>query len=122
VAAAVRAKRHPASIAQPLRDLFAQRISHIASGYAEGNEAQSLRHAPRCKLSVERVALEPGQDVASAPPFSRLAHSVTRTDLSRLPHALVDPGMARSPEPPAAIVLDLDHSEDPPHGPPELTC
>ena len=54
LAAAVRDKRHPSYIDHPLRDLFAQRIYQIASGYADGNDANSLRHDPMFKLSVER--------------------------------------------------------------------
>ena len=45
----------------------------------------------------------------------------TRTDLYRLTQAFVDHFIASYPEPPAAIVLDLDHSEDPTHGQQELT-
>jgi hypothetical protein len=99
-----------------LQDLFAQRIYPIASGYADGIDAKSLRHDPLLKLSVERPPLEPAQDLARAPTFSRLEHSITRTDLYRLTRALVDHCIASYPEPPAAIVLDLDHSEDPTHG------
>jgi Transposase DDE domain group 1 len=120
LAAAVRDKRHPSYIAHPLRDLFAQRIYQLASGYADGNDANSLRHDPMLKLSIERVPLDPTQDLASAPTFSRLEHSVTRPDLSRLTRAFVDHFLASDPEPPAAIVLDLDHSEDPTHGQQEL--
>ena len=43
LAAAVRDKRHPSYIDHTLRDLFAQRIYQIASGYADGNDANSLR-------------------------------------------------------------------------------
>ena len=46
---------------------------------------------------------------------------MTRTDLYRLTQAFVDHFIASYPEPPAAIVLDLDHSEDPTHGQQELT-
>jgi hypothetical protein len=120
LAAAVRDKRHPSYITHPLRDLFAQRIYQLASGYADGNDANSLRHDPMLKLSIERVPLDPTQDLASAPTFSRLEHSVTRPDLSRLTRAFVDHFLASDPEPPAAIVLDLDHSEDPTHGQQEL--
>ena len=120
LAAAVRDKRHPAYIDHPLRDLFAQRLYQIASGYADGNDANSLRHDPLFKLSVERVPLEPTQDLASAPTFSRLAPSVPRPDLSRLTRAFVDQFIAGYPEPPAAIVLDIDHSADPTHGQQEL--
>jgi Transposase DDE domain group 1 len=122
LAAAVCDRRHPSYIAPPLRDLFAQRIYQSASGYADGNDASSLRHDPMFKLSVERLPLDPAQDLASAPTFSRLEHSVTRPDLYRLTQAFVDHCMASYSEPPAAIVLDLDHSEDPTHGQQELTC
>jgi Transposase DDE domain group 1 len=121
LAAAVRDKRHPSYIDHTLRDLFAQRIYQIASGYADGNDANSLRYDPMFKLSVERVPLDPTQDLASAPTFSRLEHQVTRTDLYRLTQAFVDHFIASYPEPPAAIVLDLDHTEDPTHGQQEFT-
>jgi hypothetical protein len=121
LAAAVRDKRHPSYIDHPLRDLLAQRIYQIASGYADGNDANSLRHDPLFKLGVERSPLEPEQDLASGPTFSRLEHSVDRKDLYRLTQALVEHFIASYPEPPAAIVLDLDHSDDPTHGQQEFT-
>jgi len=116
LAAAVRDKRHPSYTDHSLRDLFAQRISHIASGYADGHDAKSLRHDPMLKLRVERRPLDPTQDLASAPTFSRLEHSIDRKDLYRLTKAFVDQFIAGYSEPPAAIVLDLDHSDDPTHG------
>jgi hypothetical protein len=121
LAAAVCDKRHPSYIDHTLRDLFAQRIYQIASGYADGNDANSLRYDPMFKLSVERVPLDPAQDLASAPTFSRLEHQVTRPDLYRLTQAFVDHFIASYPKPPAAIVLDLDHTEDPTHGQQEFT-
>jgi hypothetical protein len=116
LAAAVQDKRHQSYIDHPLRNLLAQRIYQIASGYADGNDANSLRHDPLFKLRMERLPLEPAQDLASAPTFSRLEHSVDRKDLYRLTQALVDHFIASYPEPPAAIVLDLDHSDDPTYG------
>jgi hypothetical protein len=120
LAAAVRDKRHPSYIDHPLRDLLAQRIYQIASGYADGNDANSLRCDPLFKLGVERLPLAPAQDLASAPTFSRLEHSVDRKDLYRFARALMDHFIAGYPEPPAAIVLDLDHADDPTHGQQEL--
>jgi hypothetical protein len=111
----------PPYIAHPLRDLLAQRIYQIASGYADGNDANSLRRDPLLKLGVERPPLAPEQDLASAPTFSRLEHSVDRKDLYRLTQALGAHFVASYPEPPAAIVLDLDHTDDPTHGQQELT-
>ena len=55
LATAVREKRHRSYIDHPLRDPFAQRISQIASGYADSNDANSLRHDPMFKLGGERL-------------------------------------------------------------------
>ena len=74
------------------------------------------------KLGGERLPLEPEQDLARAPTFSRLEHSVDRKDLYRLTQAFVDHFIASYPEPPAALVLDLDHSDDPTHGQQEFAC
>jgi hypothetical protein len=76
----------------------------------------SLRRDPLFKLGVERSPLAPEQALASAPTFSRLEHSVDRKDLYRLTQALGAHFVASYPEPPAAIVLDLDHTDDPTHG------
>jgi len=116
LAAAIRDKRHQSYIDHPLRDLLAQRIYQIAAGYADANDANSLRRDPLFKLGVERSPLEPTQDLASAPTFSRLEHSVDRKDVYRLTTAMVDQFIAGYAEPPAAIVLDLDHSDDPTYG------
>src|SRR6266581_1385845 len=121
LAAAIHDTRHPSYIDHPLRDLLAQRIYQIASGYADGNDANSLRRDPLFKLGVERPPLAPEQDLASAPTFSRLEHSVDRKDLYRLTKAFVDHFIASYPAPPAAIVLDVDHSDDPTHGQQEFT-
>jgi hypothetical protein len=116
LATAIHDKRHPSYIDHPLRDLLAQRLYQIASGYADANDANSLRHDPLFKLGLERRPLDPAQDLASAPTFSRLEHQVDRQDLYRLSRALVDHFIASYAEPPAALVLDLDHADDPTHG------
>ena|SRR2546428_4754792 len=46
LAAAIHDTRHPSSLAHPLRDLLAQRIDQIVSGYADGHDANSLRRDP----------------------------------------------------------------------------
>src|SRR5262245_48827936 len=89
LAAAVQDKRHPSYIDHPLRDLLAQRIYQIASGYADGNDANSLRHDPMFKLSMGRPPLDPAQDLASAPTLSRLEDSVDRKELYRAARVLV---------------------------------
>src|SRR5438270_9441362 len=66
-AAASHDKRHQSYIDHPLRDLLAQRIYQLASGYADANDANSLRRDPGFKLSVDRPPLDPAYDLASAP-------------------------------------------------------
>jgi Transposase DDE domain group 1 len=114
--AAIHDKRHPSYIDHPLRDLLAQRIYQLASGYADANDANHLRHDPVFHLGLERRPLEAESDLASAPTFSRLEHQMARKDLYRLTRALVDHFIASYAEPPAAIVLDIDHSDDPTYG------
>ena len=116
LAAAIHDKRHQSYIDHPLRDLLAQRIYRLASGYADANDANHLRHDPVFKLGVERCPLDPTHALASAPTFSRLEHPIDRQDLYRLTRALVDHCIASYVEPPAAIVLDVDHSDDPTYG------
>ena len=60
--------------------------------------------------------MDPAHDLASAPTFSRLEHPIDRKDLYRLTRALVDHFIASYSEPPAAIVLAIDHSDDPTYG------
>src|SRR6476659_2099849 len=115
-AAAIHDKRHQAYIDHPLRDLLAQRIYQLASGYADANDANHLRRDPVFKLGLERRPLEAEADLASAPTFSRLEHQMDRKDIYRLTRALVDHFIASYVEPPAAIVLDVDHSDDPTYG------
>ncbi len=62
LAAAMHEKRHQSSIDHPLRDLLAQRISQIASGYVDGNDAKSLRRDPLFTRSVERSPLDAEPD------------------------------------------------------------
>jgi DDE family transposase len=116
LATAIHDKRHQSYIDHPLRDLLAQRIYQIAAGYADANDANSLRRDPMFKLGVERPPLDPTHDLASAPTLSRLEHQIDRQDLYRLTRAFVDHFIASYAAPPAAIVLDLDHSDDPTYG------
>ncbi len=116
LAAAIHDKRHQSYIDHPLRDLLAQRIYQIAAGYADANDANSLRRDPLFKLGVERTPLDPTYDLASAPTFSRLEHQIDRQDFYRLIRTFIYYFITIYTEHPAAIVLALDHSADPTHG------
>lgn len=62
LATAIQDKRHQSYIDHPFRNLCAQRIYQIAAGYADANDANSLRRDPMFKLGVERPPLDPTHD------------------------------------------------------------
>jgi hypothetical protein len=114
-------RRHPSYIDHPLAALFAQRSYQIGCGYADGNDANSLRCDPLFKLGLDRKPLDPGTDLASASTFSRLENAATARDIYRLANAFVDQFLASYAQAPELIVLDLDHSEDITHGQQQLS-
>lgn len=120
LASAIQDRRHPSYIDHTLTDLLRQRIFQSACGYADGNDANSLRHDPVFKLAAERAPLDAETALASGPTFSRLENSLSRKDVYRLARAFVDAFIASYAHVPAAIVLDMDHSEDRTHGQQEL--
>ena len=116
MANAIQDRRHPSYIDHELRDLLRQRIFQMSSGYEDQNDATPLRHDPLFKLGLDRLPLDPHQALASQPTHSRLENAVRRADLYRIAAAFVEQFVASYAEPPPAIVVDLDHSEDPTHG------
>src|SRR6266852_1897615 len=96
-------------------DLRKQRIFHIAAGYEDANDANTLRHDPIFKLLLDRLP-ETGAPLASQPTLSRFENRVSRTELSRMARVFVDQFIASYARPPKLIVLDFDDTEDPVHG------
>ncbi|WP_457836146.1 transposase, partial [Staphylococcus aureus] len=70
-----------------LLDLLRQRIYAIASGYEDGNDANSLRFDPMHKLVLGNGEKDP--NLASQPTMSRLENSITKEELSFLQDLLV---------------------------------
>jgi len=120
LADAIHDRRHPSYVAHSITDLLRQRIYQSACGYADGNDANSLRRDPMFKLALGRAPLGEGNELASGPTFSRLENSLSRKDIYRLAKAFVEDFIASYAEPPSIIVLDMDHSEDRTHGQQEL--
>jgi len=120
LARAIGDRRHASYIDHSMKDLLTQRIFQIACGYADANDANALRRDPVFKLGAERLPLEAGQDLASAPTFSRLENAASNSDLYRMAEAFVEQFVASYARPPEMIVLDMDHSEDRTHGQQEL--
>jgi hypothetical protein len=106
-----------------LAALVRQRVFHIACGYEDQNDADTLRSDPLLKLVCGRRPESEG-DLASQPTLSRLENAVDRHACARLAHALLDLSLrAREQDGrPSHIVLDSDSTDDPPHGAQEGTA
>jgi Transposase DDE domain group 1 len=100
-----------------LLELLRQRIYQIVAGYADQNDADTLRRDPLLKLVCGRLP-ESGPDLASQPTFSRLENGFSARDCYRLAEALgaVYLGEREREGVPTRIVLDLDSTDDPTHG------
>ena len=114
-----------AHVRHALEALVRQRVFQIACGYADQNDATTLRHDPLLKLVCGRRP-ESGAPLASQPTLCRLENAVDRHACRRLAHALLALYLrTRGQEqagPPRRIVLDIDSTDDPTHGQQEGTA
>jgi hypothetical protein len=115
LAAVLKDPRDPRRVHFTLHDLLKQRVLHIAAGYEDANDANTLRHDPLFKLLLDRLP-DTGPPLASQPTLSRFENHVSRTELYRLARVLVEQFLASYARPPQLIVLDFDDTEDPVHG------
>ncbi len=97
--------------------LVRQRTFQIACGYADQNDASTLRFDPLLKLACGRLP-ESGPDLASQPTLSRLENTVDRHACEALAEALVALYIRERQRDgaPLQVVLDLDGTDDPVHG------
>ena len=100
-----------------LSTLVRQRVFQIACGYADQNDAATLRADPLLKLACGRLPRSEA-DLASQPTLSRLENAVDRHAVERLAEALADLYVRERGRagPPGRILLDLDGTDDPAHG------
>ena len=100
-----------------LATLVRQRVFQIACGYADQDDADSLRTDPLLKLACGRLP-DSGAALASQPTLSRLENAVDRSAVERLAEALADLYVRERGRagPPERVVLDLDGTDDPAHG------
>ena len=115
LAAVLSDPRDPRRVHFTHHDLLKQRVLHIAAGYEDANDANTLRHDPIFKLLLDRLP-ETGAPLASQPTLSRFENRVSRTELYRMALVLVEQFLAAYVRPPQLIVLDFDDTEDPVHG------
>ncbi len=68
------------------------------------------------RLGAGRTPFDPEDALASGATISRLEHAASTHDIYRASRALVEQFIAGFAQPPAALVLDMDHSEDAVYG------
>jgi Transposase DDE domain group 1 len=100
-----------------LLELVRQRVYQIACGYADQNDASTLRFDPLLKLVCGRHP-ESSADLASQPTLSRLENAVDRHACEALAEAFVEVYLQQRQRDgvPTHLVLDLDGTDDPAHG------
>ena len=120
VASRLQDKRHPGYVKHKMIKLLTQRVFQIACGYEDANDSNELRKDSAFKISCEK---RPGSEnlLASQPTISRLENAPSRTDLYRIGQTLVDTFIDSYNKPPEAILIDIDDTDDPPHGSQQLS-
>lgn len=104
-------------VVHTLPTLVRQRIFQIACGYADQNDATTLRTDPLLKAVCGRLP-ESGADLASQPTLSRLENAVDRHACEAMAEALVALYIHERQRTgvPNHLVLDIDGTDDPIHG------
>src|SRR5688500_16054318 len=105
------------AVRHSLATLVRQRVYQIACGYADQNDAATLRTDPLLKLVCGRRPLT-GPALASQSTLSRLENAVDRHTIEQLAATLVELYVRERGQagPPRRIVLDFDGTADPAHG------
>jgi hypothetical protein len=119
IADIIRDRRHPGYVKHQFLDLLKQRIFQIACGYEDGNDSNELRDDPIMKIACER--LPDDEALASQPTVSRFENGLSRTDLYRIAEVFLNVFIHSYSEPPEAIILDIDDTDDLTHGHQQLT-
>lgn len=104
-------------VRHPLALLVRQRVSQIACGYEDQDDADALRTDPLLQLACGRHPA-PEAALASQPTLSRLENAVDRRACYRLARTLVAVYLRERERAgaPARVLLDLDGTDDPTHG------
>jgi hypothetical protein len=113
--AAIPDPRRPELIEHDQKALLAQRITAIALGYEDLNDHHTLRADPALQVVAGRDPA-PAETLASPSTLCRLENRVDRAAAVRIAAVLVEQFVAGHAEPPEALTLDFDATDDPIHG------
>ena len=117
---AITDRRHQSYVDHATVDLVKQRVFQMACGYEDANDCNTLREDPGFKAACDRLPIS-GAGLASQPTMSRFENRISRTDLLRIARAFADVFIASYEEPPEAILLDIDDTEDEVYGSQQLS-
>jgi hypothetical protein len=111
---AIHDERHQSYVKHEIIELLTQRIFQIICGYEDANDANDLRIDPGFKASCGRLPSD--DDLASQPTITRFENSISTKDMYRIAEVFVDQFIASYASPPAALILDIDDTDDATHG------
>jgi hypothetical protein len=100
-------------------DMALARMVMIAAGYEDCDDIDTLRTDPAFKIALGRGP-DSGADLMSQPTLSRLENLAGWRGLARIGLNMIDLFCRSYAQPPNAIVLDIDDTNDPVHGQQEL--
>ena len=110
--------RQAGKVAHTPHDLFRQRVYGIAAGYADGNDARTLRSDPMLMAVCDRDPVN-GRKLASQPTVSRFERSIGGRALVEMGRSLEREriaSLARRSRAARRVVIDIDSTEDAAHG------
>jgi hypothetical protein len=118
-------RRQTGKVDHALLEQTRQRVTSIAVGCPDGNDAAKLREDPMLKLACSRDPVR-GEALASQPTLSRFENSVNRRQLLAMGYALaktviVEQARRRRGRKLRRIVIDIDPTCDPTYGAQQLT-
>ena len=111
--------RDPRKVQHDRREQLRQRLYQIALGYPDCNDADRLRHDPVLKRVCDRPPQAEGR--SSQPTLSRLENAVEVRMLRALVCEIEDQYVRSFTTAPEVIILDIDSTDDPTHGQPQLS-
>ena len=112
-------KRDPSRVQHAYAEMALARMVMIAAGYEDCDDIDTLRADPAFKIVLGRRP-DTGADLMSQPTLSRLENLADWRALTRIGLNLIDLFCRSYVRSPAAIVLDIDDTDDPAHGQQEL--
>jgi len=112
-------ERDPSKVRHGRREQVRQRLCQIALGYADGNDADRLRHDPLLKSVCDRTPQAEG--LSSQLTLSRLENAVDARALRAILWEVEERYVSSFTRSPEVISLDIDSTDDPTHGQQQLS-